>query len=135
MSNLIIFFNSLPQATIMLLGKQVEGRAVKLIQDVTTRWWSTYAMCDWLLRLKMYLCLLENEGALTCNLTDSQWCIVHDLQILLKPFMIAQRLLEGQTYVTISLVPYIIYKIRKGLREAIDSKTSTDYIRSIATRN
>ena len=72
-------------------------------------------MCDQLLRLKMYLCLLENERALTCNLTDSQLCIVHDLHILLKPFMIAQKLLEGQTYVTISLVPYIIYKIRKGL--------------------
>ena len=89
-------------------------------------------MCDWLLRLKMYLCLLENEVALTCNLTYSQWCIVCDLRILLKPFMIAQKLLEGQTYVTISLVPYIIYKIRKGLREAIDCRTSTKYIRSIA---
>jgi len=67
--NLIDFFNSSPQATIKLLGKQVEGRAVKPIEDVTTRWWSTYAMCDRLLRLKMYLCLHENEGALTCNLT------------------------------------------------------------------
>jgi len=46
--------------------------------------------------------------------------------------MIAQKLLEGQTYVTISLVPYIIYKIRKCLQEAIDSQTSTDYIQSIA---
>jgi len=69
-------------------------------------------MCDRLLRLKMYLCLRENEGDLTCNLTDSQWCIVLDLHILLKPFMIAQRLLEGQSYVTISLVPYMVYKIR-----------------------
>ena len=130
--NLVNFFNSSPQATIKLLGKQVEGRAVTPIQAVMTIWWSTYAMCDWLLRLKMYLCLLENEGALTCNLTDSQWCIVRDLHILLKPLLIAQKLLEGQTYVTISLVPYIIYKIRKGLQEAIDSRTSTEYIRSIA---
>jgi len=30
------------------------------------------------------------------------------------------------------LIPYIIYKIRKGLQEAIDSQTSTEYIRSIA---
>jgi len=37
--------------------------------------------------------------------------------------MVAQKLLEGQTYVTVSLVPYIIYKIRKGLQEAIDSPT------------
>jgi len=46
--------------------------------------------------------------------------------------MIAQRLLEGQTYVTKSLVLYIIYKIRKGLQEDIDIPTATDYIRSIA---
>jgi len=46
--------------------------------------------------------------------------------------MIAQKLLEGQTYVTINLVPFIIYKIRKGLQEAIGSQTSTEYIRSIA---
>jgi len=46
--------------------------------------------------------------------------------------MNAQKLLEGQTYVTINLVPCIIYKISKGIREAIDSPTSTGYIRSIA---
>jgi len=78
------------------------------------------------------MCLLENEGDLTSNLTDSQWRIVFDLNIILKPFMITQRLLEGQTYVTISLVPCIIYKIRKGLQEAVGSPTATDYIRSIA---
>ena len=46
--------------------------------------------------------------------------------------MIAQRLLEGQTCVTISLVPYIIDKISKGLQEAIGCPTAADYIRSIA---
>ncbi len=126
------FFNSSSQATKKLLGKQVEGRAVKPIQDVTTRWWSTYTMCDRLLHLKIYLSLLENEGDLTCNLTASQWLIVRDLHILLKPFMIAQRLLEGEAYVTISLVPYMVYKIRKGLQQAMESPNSTDYIRNIA---
>ena len=82
--NQVNFFNLSSQATTKLIGKQVEGRAVKAIQDVTTRWWSTYAMCDWLLRLKMKLCLLEIEGDLTCNLIDSQCCNVHDLHILLK---------------------------------------------------
>ena len=121
-------FNSSSQATKKLLGKQVEGRAVKLIQEVTTRWWSTYSMCDRLLRLKIYLSLLENEGDLTCNLTDLQWLIVRDLHILLKPFMIAQRLLEGEAYVTISLVPYMLYKIRKELQQAFESPTSSEYI-------
>lgn len=47
--------------------------------------------------------------------------------------MIAQKLVEGQTYVTISLVPYIVYKIRKCLLEVIQSEVSAIYIRSIAT--
>ena len=76
-------------------------------------------MCDRLLQLKIYFASLENEGDLTGNLTDFQWLIVTDLHILLKPFMIAQRLLEGEAYVTISLVPYMVYKIRKGLLQAV----------------
>jgi hypothetical protein len=65
-------------------------------------------MCDRLLCLKIYLSLLKNEGDLTCHLTNSQWLIVYDLHILLKPFMIAQKLMEGEAYVTISLVPYMV---------------------------
>jgi hypothetical protein len=129
---LVNFFNASPKATKKLLGKQVEGRALKPIQDVTTRWWSTYSMCDRLLNLKIYFDLLENEGDLTCNLTASQWLIVNDLHILLKPFMIAQRLLEGQSHVTISLVPYMIYKTRKALVEAAERLTASHYIHSIA---
>jgi len=129
---LVNFFNASPQATKKLLGKQVEGRALKPIQDVTTRWWSTYSMCDRLLKLKIYFDLLENEGDLTCNLTASQWLIVNDLHILLKPFMIAQRLLEGQSPVTISLVFYMIYKTRKALVEAAERPTASHYIHSIA---
>jgi hypothetical protein len=71
MSQSCEFFYSSSQATKKLLAKQVEGRDVKPIQDVTTRWWSTYSMCDWLLQLKIYFSLLENEGDLTCNLTES----------------------------------------------------------------
>jgi len=91
--SLVNYFNSSSQATKKLLWKQSEGRAVKPIQDVMTRWWSTYSMCDCLLRLKIYFSLLENEGDLPSNLNDSEWLIVADLYFLLKLFMIAQRLL------------------------------------------
>jgi hypothetical protein len=37
-------------------------RAVRPIQDVVTRWWSTYSMIERLLRLKIYLAILEEEG-------------------------------------------------------------------------
>ena len=42
--DIVNYFNSSTQAMQKLLGKQAEGRAVKPIQDVVTRWWSTYSM-------------------------------------------------------------------------------------------
>jgi hypothetical protein len=76
-----------------LLSKQVMDRAVRPIKDVVTRWWSTYSMIERLLRLKIYLAILEEKGDLTINLTEVQWNIVADLKALLEPFMMAQRLL------------------------------------------
>lgn len=89
-------------------------------------------MCERLIRLRPYLSLLENEGEVAfTNLSNSHWTVVEDLTTLLKPFMVAQKLLEGHTYVTISLVPYMIYKMRKGLCEAIEAHES-EYVRSIS---
>jgi hypothetical protein len=132
--NLIAFFNSSTQAMAKLLGKQSTGRAVKPIKDVATRWWSTWPMCDRLLRLKPYLALLQEEGDLTCNLTDSQWLIVANMTTTLEPFMIAQRLLEGQSYATISLVPFLVFKVRKGLEALVNCPTSSPHVLSIATK-
>ncbi len=47
--------------------------------------------------------------------------------------MIAQKLLEGQAYVTISLVPYMIRTAKKGLVQAASSPDLSEYVRSIAT--
>ena len=76
---------------------------------------------------------MQDEGDLTCNLTESPWCIVSDLHIFLRPFMIAQKLMEEEAYVTISLITYMIYKTRKGLQQAITSPTASHYVRNIAT--
>jgi hypothetical protein len=46
--------------------------------------------------------------------------------------MITQKLLEGQAYATISLVPYMVYRTRKALVEAINRPTSSLYKQSIA---
>jgi hypothetical protein len=130
---LVNFFNSSPQEMKKLHSKQVQGRELNPIQDVTTCWWSMYSMCEHLIRLRPYLSLLENEGDINfTNLSNSQWVIVEDLASLLKPFMILQKTLEGHTYVTISLVPYLIYKMRKGLVDAIHSEDSSEYVKTIS---
>lgn len=60
------------------------------------------------------------------NLNDEQWIIIRDSTVVvLKPFMCAQRVLEGETYLTISMIPYIIWKVRKGLEDVIESPESS----------
>jgi hypothetical protein len=60
--------------------------------------------------------------------------IVVDLQTTLKPFMLVQKLLESQSYVTISLIPCLIYKVRKDVPSLFDSPTSSHYVRCIARK-
>jgi hypothetical protein len=74
------------------------------------------------------------EGDMRLFLTEAQWNIVTDMTVFLKPFMIAQRLLEGQSYVTISLIPYMLYKIRSGLRIANEDPLSSLKVQTISTR-
>ncbi len=44
--------------------------------------------------------------------------IVEDNYLSLKPFMFAQKTFEGETYVAISMVPYVLYRIRSLIEEA-----------------
>jgi hypothetical protein len=54
--------------------------------------------------------------------------IVADLQTTLKPFMLVQKLLEGQSCVTMSFIPYLIYKVRKNVASLFDNPTSSHHV-------
>jgi hypothetical protein len=131
---LVGHFSSSSQAEEILLSKQIPGSAVKCIQDVTTRWRSTYSMCECLLRLRPYFSLMEAEGQLKKNLTNTQWMVVKDTTALLEPFMCAQRLLEGESYITISMIAFIVWKIRRGLLNAIASQESSQHVVHLARK-
>lgn len=134
-------FHSSSQANDTLLnlqntggGLQANQRAVTTIQDVVTRWWSTYSMCSRLLRLKKYFEMMVVQGTLPAdqNLTADQWNIVAQISKLLEPFMEAQKVLEGEKYVTISMVPTIIMALRAGLISIIDNQNNAEHIRTVA---
>ena len=91
-------------------------------------------MCDRLLVLKLYFDMMQAEGSLNCNLTPSQWIIVGHVRDLLKPLMQAQKVLEGEKYVTLSFVLGIIFGIRKGLSEIASNEDTLESIRSLATK-
>ena len=83
------------------------SKHVNVVQDVQTRWWSTYAMLERMLHLKPYIILMVRESLLlpTINLTNEQWMIVEDVCAILALFKFVQKLMEGQKYVTVSLIP------------------------------
>jgi hypothetical protein len=92
-------FSNSSQLTARLLefqATQAVQRPKKTIQDVKTRWWSTYSMINRLLLLKPYISYLCSQPDVeVTNLNDAQWKLLGDIVIILEPLMLAQKLLEG----------------------------------------
>ncbi len=70
-----------------LLALQANGhtRPVGLIQDVTTRWWSTFSMIERLLRVKNYVNILAQQFRTLVNLNPAQWNLLEEIEHVLKP--------------------------------------------------
>ena len=100
-----------------------------VIQDVKTRWWSTYMMLERLCKLKAaikdmfyhefrYRRQSTKRTALEkYELTEEDFCCLEDVLHVLLPFKVAQEALEGDKYVTLSLLPLLVHQIREALME------------------
>jgi len=86
----------------------------KLIQDVQTRWDSTYYMICRFVELETSirgtLGLLNNAPD---NLKPEEWVILQELIKVLKPFEEATKAISGQKYMTASLVIVIVQGLFK----------------------
>ncbi len=131
---LVGFFSSSSQAEAILLSKQAQGKADKCIQDVATRWWSTYSMCSRLVHLKQYFYIMEREGSLDCNLSEVRWKVVEDTCKVLEPFMNAQKLLEGENYIPVSFIPFLISSIGRCLQAVLADANSSDQVVVLVTK-
>ena len=85
--------------------------------DVKTRWWSTYLMFEALLQLRKPLSKMDLPTACP-RLSELDWWVLQVGEEVLRPLMLAMVELEGQKYVTGSLVIPMVEAIRKGLNEA-----------------
>jgi hypothetical protein len=87
--------------------------------DVKTHWWSTYDMFEDLLHLKVALqSIPATKGCPVIN--ELEWWVLEVGEEVLRPLMLVMMTLEGQKYVTDSLVIPMVERIRKGLHEAHD---------------
>ena len=124
---IVTFFNSSTQATEKLKKKQKQiadsdddsSTSVPLgvVTDVVTRWWSTFAMIERLLKLKAAIDILGAAGDLgqCAIMTPADWDNLLNIMVVLQPFKEAQKLLEGEKYVTSSWVAMAVSLIRKQL--------------------
>lgn len=62
-------------------------------------------------------------------LIEAQWVVIKDGMALLKPFMVAQRLLAGQFYEIISLISCILYENRIHLMTANADPMASQQVR------
>jgi hypothetical protein len=80
-------------------------------------------MCERLIYLQPALAAMaiDNQLADSILLNETDWKIIFQVHELLKPFKEAQKLLEGDQYVTLSLLPIAIKAIRVALIKIVDA--------------
>ena len=84
----------------------------KLIQYVTTRWWSTQRMLKRLSELSAPIdALIASDQVQVINLTAVQQVIVTEIEKCILPMATSQHFFEGHNYATASLVPFFLWKL------------------------
>lgn len=97
-----------------------ECAVLKVIQDVETRGWSTYALLERLLQLRESIDVVLLNSPL--RLTPEEWDSCVALSIVLHPFMELQKLFEGDKYVTVSLLSIMVTLMRQWIDRLIDGE-------------
>lgn len=105
-----------------------EGMPYKILfEDVVTRFWSTYNAVERFIELKESINqTLPHKH--TGVLHDKEWKFLEWLTKVLKPFMMAQKFLEGEKTVTISSVCHLVGKLWKTINNSLNGETREDYL-------
>lgn len=121
------------QRTTTMVQYATADRALKVIQDINTRWWSTFRMLRRLLFLKPAIMALEASGQVSCVTLESyQWEILEQILKCLEPLAGVQRILEGQDYPTGSLAPFCMDKVRQSYKDMINDTETHPAVVSLA---
>ena len=131
----VSFFNKSVVASDALKSRQkAEGtgysRPVGLLQDVSTRWNSTFIMLERLLRLRIPLygvlhdrSIIKEKDAKALDLRDNDWTVAESLVEVLRPLQVATQAISGEFYPTLGQVyPIIFGLLRNHLKPREDDE-------------
>ncbi len=139
--DLVSYVNSSVLAKEKIRAKQAQDpdcTVFKLLSDVETRWWSTHTLVERVLKLKDTLvdvfanefCFRDSPNQLTAleklQLTDDDFLALSDVLTLLTPFRDSQKALEGELYVSISLLPLVVHHLSHELM-VLQGSVDPDY--------
>ena len=122
-------------ATEALSNKQAQldpsKQPLRLIQDVATRWNSSFYMLRCLLELRVAVTAVICDAKLTPKrgdrellLKDSQWKLAEELTSLLEPFEVATTVISSQSYVTLSLLMPVVSHLYETVSTAATESSS-----------
>ncbi|KAK1900659.1 Zinc finger BED domain containing protein 1 [Dissostichus eleginoides] len=107
--------------------KQMGTPEHKLVQDVSTRWNSTYYMVTRLLEQRWPLTATLSDPAVTqrgkhyLDLKADQWTLLDELAKALQAFECATVYLSGENYVTVSALPPLVRGLLKSTHTVYDT--------------
>lgn len=80
----------------------------KLVQDISTRWNSTYYMLSRILELKSAVSLYANENSEVPNFTSNQWTLIEGCLKLLAPFQDITKQISSSESVISEVIPMVV---------------------------
>ena len=123
------------KATQALKENQMEWPPTKVIQDIMTRWNSTYYMLERLIGIHPAICpvlcvkSVSKASDVNQDLSPKELRVADSLVKLLQPFELATRLLSVEQYVSISCA----IPVMKGLNRSLTAEDEDDDCQAIHT--
>lgn len=119
--NLVGHFKKSAKATAALKEKQTQQNVVqhKLIQDVATRWNSTYEMLNRLVEQRWPVTAvlsdpsITKKGNRTLDLTGDQWKLAQETSELLGPLLTLTELLSQEANLSLSATVPMLFNLKK----------------------
>jgi hypothetical protein len=133
---LVEFFNrsSVAHSSLRQQQEKMNLNPLNLVQDVPTRWGSSFHMCERLVALRLPLtmvmanpAIIEKSKRQQLELRSEQWAVLETICELLQPFATLTKYLEAQSYVSVSAVQPLIKGIIGAMNVAADD---SDYAKS-----
>jgi len=112
-------------------------KPVMVIQDVVMRWWPTYRIADRLLIFQPALNALHSSNEVPDKklLTDNDWKTLSDMKVVLEPFAVAQKMLEGDTFIASSMVRVAVASCHSSLKRMHELDETAEALKPLRLTN